>query len=130
MLTMLNPPVPNYASPGGSVSVRNNQRMATDLQKELACYGLAYQEAKQGVNKLKGQKNFGLKRTGNEYNLYFPEDVTDLGGVQGAQLASLKPAGTETFDMLQSSPAEFGKKLSMKDPKSVKNYLRKLLESC
>ena len=129
MLTMLNPPVPNYASPGGPVSVRNNQRMSTDLQMELANYGLAYQEAKQGVNKLKGQKNFGLKHYGNDYNLYFPENITDLGNVNGAEFASVKPEGTGTFDMLQTSPA-FGKNLSMKKPTQIRSYLRKLLESC
>lgn len=128
MLTNLNPPVPSSASPGGKVSLRNNQRMPVELQKELAAYGLAYQEAKQGVNKLKGQKNFGLKHYGNEYSLYFPEDITELGNVQGAQFASLKPAGTSTFDMLQSSPA-FGKDLSVKDAKSIRKYLRALLES-
>ena len=128
MLTNLNPPVPSTASPGGKVSLRNNQRMPTDLQVQLAEYGLAYQEAKQGVNKLKSHKNFGLKKYGNEYNLYFPENITDLGDIQGAEFASVKPTGTATFDMLQSSPA-FGKNLSVKDPKSIRKYLRALLES-
>lgn len=130
MLTNLNPPVPNYASPGGPVSIRNNQRMATDLQVELAEYGLAYEGAKQGVAKQpKGTNHFGLKKYGNEYNLYFPDSVLELGSVQGAQLASLKPEGTGTFDMLKSSQA-FGKELSAKDPKTIRNYLRKLVESC
>lgn len=128
MLTNLNPPVPNYASAGGPIGVRSNQRMATDLQVQLAEYGLAYQEAKKGVNKLKGAKHFGLKRYGNEYNLAFSDDVLSLGD-QGMELASLKPMGTATFDMLQTTPA-FGKTLSMKNEKSIRNYLRKLLESC
>lgn len=128
MLTNLNPPVPNYASPGGPVSIRNNQRIATDLQIELAEYGLAYKEASAGVKKLRGQKNFGLKHYGNEYTMYFPDNVTSLQNEPGAQFASLKPEGTATFDMLQVSPA-FGKKLSLKDPKSIRKYLRALVES-
>lgn len=128
MLTMLNPPVPNYSSPGGPVGVRNNQRMSTPLQQELAAYGLAYQEANHGVKKLKGAKHFGLKRYGDDYTLYFPDQVLDLENVPGAELANVKPEGTATFDMLQASPA-FGKNLSMKDPKTIKAYLRKLVES-
>lgn len=128
MLTMLNPPVPNYATAGGPVSIRNNQRMATPLQQELAAYGIAYQEALQGTAKLKGAKHFGLKRYGDDYSLYFPNQVLDLSNTPGAELANVKPAGTNTFDMLQTTPA-FGKNLSMKDPKTVKAYLRRLVES-
>lgn len=129
MLTSTNPPVPNYAAPGGPVTVRNNQRMSTDLQVELAAYGLAYQDAKEGVKGLKGSKHFGLKRTGDEYNLYFPNDVLDLENSPGAEMASFVPKGTSTFDMLQTSPT-FGKDLSMQNAKTVRAYLRKLLESC
>lgn len=128
MLTMLNPPVANYASPGGPVSIRNNQRMSSELQHELAAYGIAYQEAKQGTNKLKGAKHFGLKKYGDEYNLYFPDHVLQLQNNPGVEFASFKPEGPATYDMLQTTPA-FGKSLSMKDPKTVKSYLRKLLES-
>ena len=129
MLTNLNPPVPNFGSPGGPVSLRNNQRMSHDQQVELANYGLAYQEAKKGVRSLKStNKNFGLKRYGNDYTLYFPDNILDLEKDSGAQFASLVPEGTDTFNLLQPSQP-FGKKLSMKDPKSIRKYLRSLVES-
>lgn len=112
------------------MSILRNNKMDSQLQQNLGEYGLFRQKVKDGVKQLpKNEPYFGL--TGNvsgEVGLFFPKkNIDELGNEYGMELAQFVPSGTGTYNMLE--PAQFGKALSMKTPQTIKNYLRKLLES-
>lgn len=107
------------------MSLRNNQRMETDLQSQLAKFGLMREQVKEGTGDT--SKYFGLSKQGGDFSTKFTNDISTLENEPDMRLAQFVPSGTQTTNLLQSVP--YGKKLSMKDPKTVKAYLRKLLES-
>lgn len=109
-------------------TLRNGNNMSTSLQEDLAQYGLDRQRAVEGVSKSKDLAGmFGISHRGTETVMYFPKDnITELGNKYGMDLAVVAPNTSDTFDML--TPA-FGERLNMKEPRTIRNYLRKLLES-
>lgn len=73
-----------------------------------------------------GPAYFGLKDRGDEYDMVFTNDLGQLDKYAGMQMAIVAPDDIETFDMI--SPKDYGKKLSLKDEKSVRKYLSNLLD--
>jgi len=83
------------------------------------------EEAKEGTHNT--ASFFGLSKQGSDFKESFPNDISSLTNEPDMRLAQFVPSGTQTTNLLQTVP--YGKKLSMKDPKTIKAYLRKLLES-
>lgn len=106
----------------------SNNKMSLALQQGLAEFGIDRQRAIDGTADMKGSgpKYFGISHSGKEAEMYFPKDINELGNRYGMDMAVVVPSGTDTFDLLR--PA-FGAQLNMKEPKTIRNYLRKLLES-
>lgn len=112
------------------MSILRNNQMDSELQQDLAEYGLFRQKVKDGAVHLpKNEPYFGASGAhGSSARLVFPKhNVDELDNQYGVELAQFVPTGTGSYDML--APAQFGKALSMKNPTTIKNYLRKLLES-
>ena len=103
--------------------------MSTSLQEGLGEFNIMRDQAIEGTKNMKGQnpKYFGMSNRGKDVEMFFPkENITELDNHYGMDLAVIVPEGTGTFDMLK--PA-FGMRLSTKEPRTIRNYLRKLLES-
>lgn len=113
------------------MSILHNNRMDSQLQHDLGEYGLFRQKVVDGAKKLpKNEIYFGMKGSScdDEVQLFFPKNnIDEIDTKDGMELGQLVPAGTNSYNMLE--PAQFGKSLSMKSPNTIKNYLRKLLES-
>lgn len=105
--------------------------MDSQLQQDLGEYGLFRQKVVDGAKKLpKNEIYFGMNGSScdDEVKLFFPKNnIDELDTASGMELGQLVPVGTNSYNMLE--PAQFGKSLSMKNPSTIKNYLRKLLES-
>jgi hypothetical protein len=105
--------------------------MSTSLQEGLGAFNIMRDKAIEGTKDMKGQnpKYFGMGRHNNrdDVDMFFPKDnITELDNQYGMDLAVVVPDGTEPFDLLKPS---FGARLNTKEPKTIRNYLRKLLES-
>lgn len=110
-------------------TLRTGNKMSTALQQGLAEFNIMRSRAEEGTKDMKGQnpKYFGLSHRGSDMEMFFPkENVTELDDKYGMDMAVLVPNNTEPFDLLKPT---FGAKLNMKEPKTIRNYLRKLLES-
>lgn len=111
--------------------LRTGNKMSTTLQEGLADFNLMRDKAIEGSKDIKGTgpKYFGIsgKGKGDDIDMFFPKDkITELDNQYGMDLAIVVPEGTGSFDLLK--PA-YGARLSTKEPKTIKAYLRKLLES-
>lgn len=112
--------------------LRSGNKMSVELQKGLADFNIMRDQAIEGSKDIKGDgpKYFGLsqrKKQNGDLEMFFPkDDITDLDNQYGMSMAVVVPAGTQTFDLMEP---KFGAKLNMREPKSVRAYLRKLLES-
>lgn len=87
------------------------------------------QEALDGSSLIKGDgpKYFGISHRGTKVQMLFPKNgIADLDSQFGMDVAIVAPSGTGTFNMLEPT---YGAKLNMKDPKTIRAYLRKILES-
>lgn len=111
--------------------LHSNNKMDSQLQQDLGEYGLFRQRVIEGAGKLpKNEPYFGLDGSlrDPEVKMFFPKNnINELDTSSGMELAQLVPDSTETYNMLK--PAQFGEALSMKSPQTIRNYLRKLLES-
>jgi len=105
--------------------LRDNNKLSVGTQETLAEYGIMREKAIEGSNTIKGPgpKYFELERSGTEYKLNFPKNVQDI---DGKKLAIVGPQDNEAFDLL--APKNFSEKLNMKDEKSIRKYLRNLLD--
>lgn len=90
----------------------SHNKMGSELRKDLAEFGLMRDK----ISNKKGY--FGLSNNGERTSSGLDESGTDM--------ARFVPEGLTSFDLLEP---EFGKKLSEKEPKTVRAYLRKVLES-
>jgi hypothetical protein len=109
--------------------LRSGNKMSVSLQQGLAEFNIMRSKAVEGTKDMKGQdpKYFGISHRGREAEMFFPkESVTELDNQYGMDIATLVPSGTGTFDLLKP---QFGARLNVREPKTVRNYLRKLLES-
>lgn len=110
--------------------LRTGNKMSVDLQQGLAEFNIMRGKAVEGTKGMKGKdpKYFGVSnRTSDDVAMFFPkENITELDNTYGMDLAVTVPEGTGAFDLLK--PA-FGARLNTKEPKTIRNYLRKLLES-
>lgn len=108
--------------------LNTNNKLSSDTQEVLVTYGLLRQTAKENAPKYSGEgpEYFGLHETANEYKLLFTEDLTDLDRHPEMELAIVAP-DNQTFDLL--APKDYAKKITLKDEKSIRSYLRKLLDS-
>lgn len=113
--------------------LRTGNKMDTSLQEGLGAFNIMRDKAIEGTKDMKGQnpKYFGMGRQSssiqNDVEMFFPKNsVTELDNQYGMDLAVVVPEGTDTFDLLKPS---FGARLNTKEPKTIRNYLRKLLES-
>src|ERR1700743_45900 len=111
--------------------LRTGNKMSTTLQEGLADFNLMRDKAIDGSKDIKGAgpKYFGISGKGkaDETEMSFPKNnITELDNQYGMDLAIVVPEGTGSFDLLK--PA-YGARLSAKEPKTIKAYLRKLLES-
>jgi hypothetical protein len=107
--------------------LRSGNKMSVSLQQELAEFNIVRDKAEDGTHGMKGKdpKYFGISRNGKD--MFFPsENITELDNQYGMDMAVLVPSGTGTFDLIKPT---FGQKLNMKEPKTIRTYLRKLLES-
>lgn len=113
------------------MSILHNNSMSSNLQKELGEYGLFRQKAQQGVKDLPtGENYFGVAghNADDETKLFFPKNnISELDDQYGMEMAEFVPSDNTTHDLLE--PTAFGKRLSMKNPKTIRNYLRRLLET-
>lgn len=103
--------------------------MSLALQQGLAEFNLMRDKAEEGVKGMsgKGPKYFGISTSGDDTKMYFPKkNITELDSHPEMDVAVLVPKDMDTFDLLQ--PA-FGADLNTKEPKTIRAYLRKLLES-
>lgn len=109
--------------------LRTGNKMSSALQEGLGEFNIMRDNAIEGTRSMKGKnpKYFGFAHRGREVEMFFPKDnITELDNHYGMDVAVVVPTGTGTFDMLKPS---FGATLNMKEPKTIRNYLRKLLES-
>ena len=110
-------------------TLRSGNNMDTALQQDLAEFNIMRDKALDGVADMKGKgpKYFGVSHRGRDVQMFFPkESITELDKKYGMDMAQIVPKETNTFDLLQPS---FGATLNMREPKTIRNYLRKLLES-
>lgn len=109
--------------------LRTGNKMSTTLQEGLAEFNIMRTKAIEGTRDMKGQnpKYFGLSHRGKDFEMFFPNNnVTELNNHADMDMAVVVPDSMDTFDLLK--PA-IGQRLSMKEPKTIRAYLRKLLES-
>jgi hypothetical protein len=102
--------------------------MSTELQEGLGAFNIARDRAVEGTKQMTGKspKYFGIGHE-KEPRMYFPtSSINELDSQYGMDIAVVVPSNTKEFDLL--APA-FGARLSAKEPKTIRNYLRKLLES-
>lgn len=99
--------------------------MPLPLQKQLLEYGLARATAKKGAAKLDAPAYFGIKKDGEETKFKFTEDLQSISD-DSMDLAMLIP-DDQSFDLM--APADYGKKLSLKNPKTIRKFLSDLLDA-
>lgn len=110
-------------------TLRDSNKVSTELQTELVSYGLMRQAAKTNAPKFsgKGPQYFGLAEDGDEYKLYFTNDLRKLDRQQDKMQLSIVAPDNETFDML--TPKDYSEGMTFKDDVSVRRYLTNLLDS-
>jgi hypothetical protein len=109
--------------------LRDNNKVSTELQSELASYGIMREAAIKNApgNSGSGPKYFGLYEGTDEYSMYFTSDLRRIDQQdEPMQLAIVAP-DNETFDLL--APKDYSAGLSMKDSTSLRRYLSNLLDT-
>jgi hypothetical protein len=106
---------------------QDNNKLPTEVQAELANYGMLRDTAKKETSELTGVKFFGLHETSDAYNIYVTDDLSKLDRQNDPmQLTVIAPEG-ETFDLLASK--DYTKKLKLQDNKNLRRYMLNLLDS-
>lgn len=109
--------------------LRDNNKVTTELQSELASYGIMRESAIKNApgNSGSGPKYFGMHETNDEYQLYFTNDLRKIDKQENPMQLAIVAPDNETFDML--TPKDYSKGLSMKDSTSLRRYLSNLLDT-
>ena len=83
------------------------------------------QEAVDGSKKIPDPAYFGWKPNGTKIDLKFTKDLQSIH--DDAMNLGIVVPDNEAFDLM--TPANYGKELSMKNPKTIRKFLSDLLDT-